>query len=95
MAIVAVKKKFQVVIPRSVREKIGVNVGDFLEAKVERGKITFTPKSLVGRGIDQSLKDFREGRYYGPFDSHEAMVASLHEEVRKLRAKKARRPAAS
>ncbi|MDP2999685.1 MAG: hypothetical protein Q8N47_19515 [Bryobacterales bacterium] len=94
MPIVAVKKKFQVVIPRSVREEIGVNVGDFLEAKVERGKITFTPKSLLDRGIDQSLKDFREGRSYGPFDSHEAMVASLHEETRKLRAKKSRRPAA-
>ncbi len=92
MAIVTVKKKFQVVIPRSVREEIDVNVGDFLEAKVERGKITFTLKSLVDRGIDQSLKDFREGRYYGPFDSNEAMVASLREETRKLRAKKAKRP---
>jgi len=83
-----------VVVPRSVRGKIGINVGDFLEAKVERGKITFTPKPLLDRGIDQSLKDFREGRYHGPFDSHEAMVASLHKETRKLRAKKARRPAA-
>ena len=73
------------VVPRSVRGKIGINVGDFLEAKVERGKITFTPKPLLDRGIDQSLKDFREGRYHGPFDSHEAMVASLHKKTRKLR----------
>ena len=94
MAIVTIKKKFQVVIPRSVREKIGVNVGDFLEAKVERGKITFTPKSLLDREIEQSLEDYRQGRFYGPFDSHEAMVASLHEEMRRLRAKKAKRPAA-
>jgi AbrB family looped-hinge helix DNA binding protein len=94
MTIVTVKNKFQVVIPRSVREKIGVNVGDFLEAKVERGKITFTPKSLLDRGIEKSLEDYKKGRFYGPFDSHEALVASLHEETRKLRAKKARRPAA-
>ena len=94
MAIVTVKNKFQVVIPRSVREEIGVGVGDILEAKVERGKITFTPKSLVDRGIEESLKDYRKGRFRGPFDSHEELIASLHAETRRLRAKKARRPAA-
>ncbi len=33
MALVSVKSKYQVVIPQSVREKIGLNVGDLLEAK--------------------------------------------------------------
>ena len=88
MAIVTVKKKFQVVIPRSVREKIGVNVGDFLEAKVERGKITFTPKSLLDRGIEQSLEDYRQGRFYGPFDSAEEAIAALKNEVRKRAARR-------
>ena len=88
MAIVAVKKKFQVVIPRSVREKIGVNVGDFLEAKVERGKITFTPKSLLDRGIEQSLEDYRQGRFYGPFDNAEEAIADLKSELRKRAARR-------
>jgi AbrB family looped-hinge helix DNA binding protein len=32
MAIVTVKNKSQVVIPKSLRDKIGIGVGDLLEA---------------------------------------------------------------
>ena len=88
MAIVTVKNKFQIVIPRSVREKIGVSVGDLLEAKVERGKITFTPKSLVDRGIEESLEDYRQGRFHGPFDSAEETIAALKNELRKRAARR-------
>jgi AbrB family looped-hinge helix DNA binding protein len=38
MSLVSVKNKFQVVIPQKVRERIGIQVGDLLEAKVERRK---------------------------------------------------------
>jgi AbrB family looped-hinge helix DNA binding protein len=49
MPIVTVKNKFQVVIPQAIREKLGINQGDVLEAKVERGRITYTPKTLIDR----------------------------------------------
>ena len=88
MALVAVKNKYQVVIPEKVREKIRVKVGDLLEARAERGKITFTPKSVVDRGIAESLADFKEGRAYGPFRTPRELVASLHVETAKLRSKK-------
>ena len=88
MQLVSVKNKFQVVIPQSVREKIGIHVGDVLEAKVERGKITFTPKSVVDRGIAQSLADFEAGRSFGPFKSADDLVGSLHRESAKLGARK-------
>ena len=87
MALVSVKSKYQVVIPRNVRKKIGINVGDILEAAVERGKITFTPKSVVDRGIAESIADFKEGHVYGPFETRAELVASLHKEAAKLRAK--------
>ena len=58
MSIIRVKNKYQVVIPESVRDQIGVEIGDMLEAKVEDGKITFTPKSIVDR-IPQVVKDVR------------------------------------
>lgn len=87
-AIVTVKNKYQIVIPRSVRDKIGLSVGDLLEAKVERGKITFTPKSLVDRGIAESLEDFAQGRTYGPFESAEEAIASMKKELRKRAAKR-------
>ena len=56
MSIVTVKNEYQVVIPLRVREQIGVAVGDILEAKVERGKITLTPKSMVDRAIAKGLE---------------------------------------
>lgn len=94
MPIVTVKNKYQVVIPAKVRERIGIKVGDLLEAKAERGKVTFTPKSVIDRGIAESLEDFKKGRAYGPFDTAEEMIASLHHQARKLRhGKKSNRPA--
>ena len=77
MSIVTVKNKFQVVIPRAVRERIGVAVGDILEAKAERGRITLTPKSLVDRAIAEGLEDVRKGRVRGPFDTVDQMIDSL------------------
>ena len=77
MSIVTVKNKYQVVIPQNVRNKIGINVGDLLEARVERGKITFSPKSVVDRAIAEGLEDIRKGRVRGPFDTVDQMLASL------------------
>ena len=91
--LVSVNSKYQVVIPQKVREKIGLNVGDRLEAKAEHGKITFTPKPVEDRGIEESLADFREGRTFGPFETHEELVKSLHAETAKLRSKKTSRKA--
>jgi AbrB family looped-hinge helix DNA binding protein len=51
MSIVAVKNKYQVVIPQRLREELGINRGDLLEAKVERGKLTYTPKAVLDRKI--------------------------------------------
>jgi AbrB family looped-hinge helix DNA binding protein len=65
MAIVTVKNKFQVVIPQAIREKLGINTGDILEAKVERGRITYTPKAVIDRipkgkaSREQFLKQLR------------------------------------
>jgi len=84
MAIVRVKTKYQVTLPTAVRERAGVNVGDVLEATVEEGKITLTPKSIVDRGIAEGLEDIRAGRVYGPFNSADDMLKSLHGNVKKL-----------
>jgi AbrB family looped-hinge helix DNA binding protein len=47
MSIVRVKNKFQVVIPESVRDQIGVEVGDVLDAKVEHGKLLLLQNLLL------------------------------------------------
>ncbi|SRR5258708_39584479 len=47
MAIVTVKNKYQVVIPQAIREKLGISRGDVLEAKAERGRVTYTPRTSI------------------------------------------------
>jgi bifunctional DNA-binding transcriptional regulator/antitoxin component of YhaV-PrlF toxin-antitoxin module len=87
MDIVTVKNKYQIVIPQGLRKQVGVNIGDLLEAKVEKGKITFTPKILVDRSIVESLADFKAGRSFGPFANHNDFITSLHKETKKLKNK--------
>jgi AbrB family looped-hinge helix DNA binding protein len=77
MDIVTVKNKFQIVIPRHVREQVHVEIGEILEADVEDGKITFTPKCLVDRHLAEGLEDARAGRTHGPYESAEAAIAAL------------------
>lgn len=92
MSIVRIKNKYQVVIPESVREQIRVEIGDMLEAKVERGKITLTPKSFIDREIAEGLADLKKGRTYGPYSTADEMIAALHSLVKKgSRAAKKRR----
>ena len=76
MAIVTVKNRFQVVIPQRVREEVGVEIGDVLEARAVKGKIVFEPRSMVNRGIAEGLEDIEKGRVYGPYrTAKEAMKA--------------------
>jgi AbrB family looped-hinge helix DNA binding protein len=78
MSLVRVKTKGQVTIPTRLRQQAGLNVGDLLEARLEKGgKITLTPQSLLDRDIAESLEDIKQGRVYGPFDTAEEMIASL------------------
>jgi bifunctional DNA-binding transcriptional regulator/antitoxin component of YhaV-PrlF toxin-antitoxin module len=81
------------VIAQSVRDQVGLNVGDLLEAKVERGKTTFTPKLVIDRSqsrkandeytpvqrksIDAQLAKAMTGRTHGPFDTADEMGAHI------------------
>ena len=50
----------------------------------------YTPaqRRIIDRGIAQSMKEYKQGRSYGPFASHGEFIASLHKETKKLRGKK-------
>ena len=87
MPVVKIKPKYQVTLPTSVRHRVGLKVGDLLEAKVERGKITLTPKGVMTPGIAEGLDDIKKGRVYGPFTSAHELLHSLHREAAKLRKK--------
>jgi AbrB family looped-hinge helix DNA binding protein len=83
MPLVKVKPKYQVTLPTKVREQIGLDVGDILEAKVERGKITLTPQALIDRRIAEGLEDIRKGREHGPYSSVAEALAAFRKRTRK------------
>ena len=77
------KTKFQIVIPQDIRQQVNVEVGDVLEANVEGGKITFTPKSLVDRHLAEGLEDVRKGRTHGPYDTAATAIQALDAHARR------------
>ncbi len=60
MSLVTVSPKFQVVIPKELREELGVKVGDQLEAIKVDGKIQFkrVPKLTELRGFVKGPNNF-------------------------------------
>jgi AbrB family looped-hinge helix DNA binding protein len=83
MQLVTVKTKYQIVIPRAIREQAGVGIGDLLEAKVENGKITFAPKSVLDRHLAEGLEDLKKGRTHGPYKSAKDAIVALEARVKK------------
>ena len=49
MPAVRVGPKHQVTIPKAVRERLDLAVGDFLDAEAEHGRLVFTPKRLTAK----------------------------------------------
>lgn len=84
MPLVKVKEKYQVTLPSSVREKVGLSVGDLLEAEVKGSTITLTPKSIVDRDIAVSLQEMKKGQLSPVFRSSKAAVRYLHRQAKKL-----------
>ena len=103
MPLVKVTNKYQVTIPNVVRRKIGLGAGDVLEAKIESGKITLTPRTVEDeytpaqrRVIDgrlaRSLADVKKGRTFGPFDTADEFIASMKREIKKSSAHRKPKP---
>ena len=85
MEIVTVKSKFQIVIPQHIREQVHLEVGDLLEAGIEDGKITFTPKSLVDRHLAEALSDLDQGRSHGPYSNARDAIKALERRAKRHR----------
>lgn len=68
----------QVVIPKKIHDQLELVPGDYFDVELRDGKIIFTPKTLVDKRIEEGLEDIRQGRVYGPFNSSQDMIDSLH-----------------
>ena len=51
------KGKYQVTIPKEVRRKLGLRVGDYLEVEVQGSTILLKPKALLDK--DEALEKLR------------------------------------
>ena len=81
--------KYQVVIPKSIRDAVGLRVGDYMEADLTREGILLRPKMLVDRDLNTALKealaDVAAGRMSAPVRSARALVRSLKRPTRHAR----------
>ena len=57
MPVIRVRSRCQVTIPREIFDQLHLEVGDFVEAKVEDGKILMIPQKLTTRGKVIPLTD--------------------------------------
>jgi AbrB family looped-hinge helix DNA binding protein len=88
MPLVQMKSGGRLVIPKEVREEAKIKEGDFLEVKVEKGKVIITPKMIVDRVelsekgekmLEEALKEVKEGKIR-KFDQLEQLFKELYEE---------------
>jgi AbrB family looped-hinge helix DNA binding protein len=87
--LIQVRKKAQLTLPLSVRQKLGVEEGDFMDVQVRDGEIVLKVKKLVDKeqawfwtkrwqqGEKEAEEDIRAGRVHHFHDSKSA-VAFLH-----------------
>ena len=52
---------------------------------------TATQRRAIHRGIVRSLKEYKQGRGFGPFETHKEFLASLRREAGNLRKKRSKR----
>ena len=52
------------------------------------GEYTPAQRRAINKGISQSLKEYKQGKAFGPFETHKAFVASLNKQAAKLKTKK-------
>ena len=77
MALIKIKEKYQVTLPASVRQKMGLAVGDLLEVEIKGKKITLTPRSVIDQELALALEDYKKGRFIGPFRTAKAAIRAL------------------
>src|SRR5919205_1621461 len=92
MPIGKIGQRRQVVIPKEIFDALGLRTGDFVEVQRVKGTVVIKPKKIVDADevltpeqkatidarLSEGLRDIEKGRVYGPFESVDAMVQSLH-----------------
>ncbi len=99
--LIQVRKKAQLTLPLSVRKKVGVEEGDFMDVQVRDGEIVLKLKKLIDKdqawfwtkrwqqGEKEAEEDIKAGRVF-EFPNAESAIASLHKAVKEGQADRRR-----
>ena len=83
MPLVKVKEKGQVTLPAKIRERHGLNVGDYVEVREEGNRIVLVPQAVAPRhpeidgALKEALDDERAGRVTPAFKTMADLEAWL------------------
>jgi antitoxin MazE len=100
--LISVKKRYTVTIPKSIREKLRVKEGEYIEAEIKGHSIILTPVKVIKkdqeyfwtrewqegeREADEDIKAGRLSRAYGE-DELDLFFKDLDKEAKQLASKK-------
>jgi len=92
--LIQVRRKAQLTLPLSVRRKLGIEEGDFMDVEVRDNEIVLKLKKLVDKdqawfwtkrwqeGERDVDEDYKAGRFY-EFKDADSAIAALHKAVKK------------
>ena len=82
------------VIPKHIFDALELEAGDYLGVEKDNKKIVFEPKAVVDKELRaqlaESMRDFKEGRSYGPYNTAEEAIAALHSYVKEAGPKRSK-----
>jgi AbrB family looped-hinge helix DNA binding protein len=100
--LINVKKRYTVTIPKSIREKLSVKEGEYIEAEVKGHSLVLTPVKVIKKdqeyfwtkewqaGESEAEEDIKAGRLSRAFaeDAFDLFMKDLHKEAKQLASKK-------
>ena len=91
MALIKIQNKYQITLPKAVRESFDLKIGDYIEIDKNDGNILLRPVSVIPKDQryfhtpewrkmeTEADKDVEEGDILGPFDTAQDALAALKE----------------
>ncbi len=91
MELIKIQNKYQITLPKAVRDSFGLEIGDYIEIEKNEGNILLKPVSVIPKDQryfhtmewqkkeSEADKDIEEGAVSGPFDNAEDTLAALKE----------------
>jgi AbrB family looped-hinge helix DNA binding protein len=91
MELVKIQNKYQITLPKAVRDSLGLKVGDYIEIDKSGERIVLKPVSVISKVQKyfhttkwqkkeaEADKDIERGDVSGPFDNIKEAIADLKE----------------